>query len=174
MSDRIDRRVKIRASRDAVWRAVSEAELFGRWFGVRFDGAFRAGAQLRGRICPTEVDPEVAKLQAPHAGAEFDFEVATVEPMREIAFRWRPNGVSQSPEARNGPMTRIVFRLRAEADGVELSISEIGFDQLSEPARSAAHASSSAGWTHQADLVRRFVEAGAAAAGGETSDDAGR
>jgi uncharacterized protein YndB with AHSA1/START domain len=41
-TDRIEKRVMLRASLDRVWRAISDSEEFGRWFGVRFDGPFVA------------------------------------------------------------------------------------------------------------------------------------
>ena len=49
-----------------------------------------AGAQLTGRIRPTQVDPEVAKLQQPHQGRAFALSVESIEPKRRIGFRWHP------------------------------------------------------------------------------------
>mgnify|MGYP001759936463 CR=1 FL=1 len=67
-SDHIEKEVILRAPLDRVWRAISNADEFGRWFGVRFDGPFVAGESVTGVITPTEVDDEVAaafeKLQA--------------------------------------------------------------------------------------------------------------
>ena len=67
-TDRIEKQVVLRAPLDRVWRAVSDAEHFGRWFGVRFDGPFVAGKPVTATITPTTVDDEVAKRQEPHAG----------------------------------------------------------------------------------------------------------
>ena len=38
-TDRIEKRIVLRAPRERVWRAVSDAEEFGSWFGVDFTGA---------------------------------------------------------------------------------------------------------------------------------------
>ncbi|HYZ21211.1 MAG TPA: vanillate O-demethylase oxidoreductase VanB, partial [Rhodopila sp.] len=66
--DRIEKHITLRAPLERVWRAIADSAQFGTWFGVAFDGPFVAGAELTGRIVPTRVDPEVARLQQPHAG----------------------------------------------------------------------------------------------------------
>ncbi len=75
-TDRIEKTVLLRAPLARVWRAVSDAKEFGTWFGVEFDGPFVAGARVTGRIVPTKVDPEVAKMQQPYAGMPFELEEA--------------------------------------------------------------------------------------------------
>ena len=45
-TDRIEKEVILRAPRSRVWRAIGDAEEFGRWFGCRFDGPFAPGACL--------------------------------------------------------------------------------------------------------------------------------
>src|ERR1700691_5180473 len=89
-TDRIEKRILLRAPHERVWRAISDAKQFGSWFGVAFDGTFVEGARLTGKITPTTVDPEVAKLQEPYAGTPFEFTVDRIEPMRRISFRWHP------------------------------------------------------------------------------------
>ncbi len=42
-TDRIEKRVVLRAPRSRVWRAISDAKEFGTWFRITLDGAFAAG-----------------------------------------------------------------------------------------------------------------------------------
>ena len=49
-TDRIEKRVVVRAARSRVWRAIVNAEEFGAWFGVKLEGGFAEGATVRGRI----------------------------------------------------------------------------------------------------------------------------
>ena len=72
-TDRIEKQVLLKAPRERVWRALSEAEQFGKWFGVRFDGPFVQGQRLTGKITPTQVDDEVAAMQAPYEGTPFEW-----------------------------------------------------------------------------------------------------
>jgi uncharacterized protein YndB with AHSA1/START domain len=48
-TDRIEKKIFLRATRERVWNAISEADQFGAWFGVAFDGLFAKGARLTGR-----------------------------------------------------------------------------------------------------------------------------
>ena len=60
-TDRIEKKVLLRAPRDRVWRALSNSGEFGSWFGMKFGRPFGPGACIRGAIVPTTVDPEVAR-----------------------------------------------------------------------------------------------------------------
>ncbi|HYZ15789.1 MAG TPA: SRPBCC domain-containing protein, partial [Candidatus Acidoferrum sp.] len=92
-TDRIEKKILLRAPHERVWRAITDAKQFGNWFGVAFDGDFVAGARITGTIVPTKVDAEVAKLQESHTGAKFAFHVDRIEPMRLFSFRWHPFAV---------------------------------------------------------------------------------
>src|SRR5271170_1571331 len=89
-TDRIEKRILLHAPLERIWRAISDAQQFGSWFGVAFDGPFAEDAESTGAIAPTTVDAEVAKLQQPHAGKKFRFMVERIEPMRRCRFRWHP------------------------------------------------------------------------------------
>src|SRR3954464_10992279 len=97
-SDRIEKEVALRAPLDRVWRAISDADEFGRWFGVRFDGPFVAGASVTGVITPTIGDEEAGKAQEPHAGKSDPWQIVTVEPQRRLAFRWHPFAVESNAD----------------------------------------------------------------------------
>ncbi len=73
--DRIEKKVHLHASLERVWQAIADTKQFGAWFGVAFDGPFIAGERIVGRIMPTQVDPEIAKLQKPHEGKPFELVV---------------------------------------------------------------------------------------------------
>ena len=49
-TDRIEKKVVLRAPRSRVWRAIANAEEFGEWFGVKLEGTFAEGATIRGKI----------------------------------------------------------------------------------------------------------------------------
>jgi uncharacterized protein YndB with AHSA1/START domain len=49
-TDRIEKSVVLRAPRTRVWRALTDAEAFGQWFGVQMAGPFAPGGRVSGRI----------------------------------------------------------------------------------------------------------------------------
>jgi uncharacterized protein YndB with AHSA1/START domain len=157
-TDRIEKRVLLRAPLDKVWRAISDAEEFGRWFGVRFDGPFVAGASVSGAITGTTVDDEVAKRQEPHAGAKSTWQIVAIEPRRRFAYRWHPFAVDPAIDYDREPTTLVEFTLAETPDGVLLTITESGFDAIPEARRAASFEANDEGWAIKADLVRRYAE----------------
>ena len=78
----IEKKVRLRAPRARVWRALTDRREFGEWFGMRTDTAFAPGAAVRGVIVPTAVDAEVAKAQEPYRNRPFDITIEQMEPER--------------------------------------------------------------------------------------------
>lgn len=154
-TDRIEKQVLLRAPLDRVWRAISNADEFGQWFGVRFDGPFVAGTSVTGTITPTAVDDDVAKLQQPHAGNTSTWQIVAVEPRKRFAYRWHP--CAGEPDVNDEPTTLVEFTVDETPDGVLLTIVESGFDALPAARRSDAFESNTAGWAHQVELVRKYL-----------------
>jgi uncharacterized protein YndB with AHSA1/START domain len=154
--DRIEKQVVLRAPLDRVWRAISDSQEFGRWFGVRIDGPFVAGASVTATITGTTVDEEVAKRQEPHAGVTTTWEIVAVEPQRRFAYRWHP--CAGDPDVDQEPTTLVEFVLAETTDGVLLTIVESGFDAIPAARRASLFDANSEGWAIQSDLVRRYLE----------------
>jgi uncharacterized protein YndB with AHSA1/START domain len=155
--DRIEKAILLRAPLRRVWRAVSDAREFGTWFGVEFEGPFIAGQAMKGKIVPTKVDPEVAKLQEPHSGAPFDWTVESIEPERRISFRWHPFAIEKGHDYSKEPTTSVVFELKEVEGGTLLTISESGFDAIPLERRAKAFAANEGGWEHQSKLIEKYL-----------------
>jgi uncharacterized protein YndB with AHSA1/START domain len=160
-TDRIEKTVLLRAPRDRVWRAISDAKEFGTWFGVAFDGPFVAGKRLTGRIVPTRVDAEVGKAQEPHAGKAFELSIDRIEPMSLFSFRWHPFAVDPGVDYSIEPATLVTFELEEAPGGTRLTITESGFDRIPLERRAKAFASNEQGWTAQAKLIEKYLAAAA-------------
>jgi uncharacterized protein YndB with AHSA1/START domain len=156
-SDRIEKEVVLHAPLDRVWKAISDADQFGQWFGVRFDGPFVAGASVTGVITPTTVDEDVARAQEPHAGKADTWQIVAVEPQRRLAFRWHPYAVESGTDYSQEPTTLVEFTLAETSDGVLLRIVESGFDAIPAERRVTAFESNSEGWEAQTQLVRKYL-----------------
>jgi uncharacterized protein YndB with AHSA1/START domain len=156
-TDRIVKSVLLRASRERVWRAISDSKQFGSWFGVEFDGPFVAGASIVGKIAPTTVDAEVAKTQEPYTGFRFEFAVDHVEPMRLFSFRWHPFAVDSGVDYSKEPFTLVAFQLEDAAGGTMLTVTESGFDRIPLERRAKAFAANEGGWTAQMKLIEKYL-----------------
>jgi uncharacterized protein YndB with AHSA1/START domain len=156
-TDRIEKKILLRAPLKRVWRAISDSTEFGNWFGVKFDGPFAPGIKMRGVIVGTTVDPEVAKMQKEHASVPFEITVERMEPERLFSFRWRPFAVDRSVDYSAEPATLVVFALDEVADGVMLTVSESGFDQIPIERRAKAFEANDGGWTIQMRLIGEYL-----------------
>jgi len=78
-TDRIEKKVLLRAARARVWRALTDAKEFGQWFGVNLAGSFAPGARVQGKI--THKDYEHLTMEVT---------VERMEPERVFSFRWHP------------------------------------------------------------------------------------
>src|ERR1700693_5040906 len=156
-TSRLEKKILLHAPHERVWHAISEAKQFGSWFGVAFDGPFVAGARLTGRIVPTSVDAEIAKLQEPFKGLVFEFFVDGIEPLRGFAFRWHPYAVEPNVDYSKEPTTLVVFELQEISGDTLLTISESGFDQIPLARRARAFAANDGGWAMQTKLIEKYL-----------------
>jgi uncharacterized protein YndB with AHSA1/START domain len=102
-------------------------------------------------MTPTEVDPVVAAQQESYRGHPWTAHVDEIEPMTRFVFRWNADPDSDA-------LTTVTFALAPVDDGVELTITESGFDALPTGRRDAARESNDSGWAHQTALLAGYLE----------------
>jgi len=154
-SDRIEKKVLLRAPLKRVWRAIADSKEFGTWFGLRFDGPFVQGASLRGMIVPSRANAELAEAQKPHEGVAFDIAVEKIEPELLFSFRWHPHAIKRDVDYSAEPTTLVSFTLEEVPDGVMLTVTESGFERIPLARRAEAFLANDAGWSM---MVRVFEE----------------
>jgi uncharacterized protein YndB with AHSA1/START domain len=167
-SDRIEKQVILRAPVSRVWRAIADAGEFGRWFGVKLDGAFVAGKTIRGNFDMAFDEAAIiehqkrtgltpSKVRLPEKDAVF-CTVERIEPEGYFSFRWIPYGIDAEADPRTEPTTLVELRLEKVAEGTRLTITESGFDQVPAHRRERAFRMNEGGWAAQAENLRRHVE----------------
>ena len=156
-TDRIERKILLRAPQKRVWRAVSDSAEFGAWFGVKFEGPFMPGAQARGKIVGTTVDAEIAKAQKQFEAMPFEITIDRIEPERLFSFRWHPNAVDPSVDYSQEPTTLVVFTLEEAPGGTMLTVTESGFERIPLARRAKAFTANEQGWGAVVNLIERYV-----------------
>jgi uncharacterized protein YndB with AHSA1/START domain len=156
-TDRIEKKLLLRAPQSRVWRALSDSAEFGTWFGMKFDGPFAPGALMHGVIVGTTVDAEVAKAQKAHEGLPFEITIEKMEPERLFSFRWHPHAIERGVDYSAEPTTLVAFELEAVADGVMLTVTESGFDQIPLARRAKAFESNDGGWSIMVQVFQKYV-----------------
>jgi uncharacterized protein YndB with AHSA1/START domain len=160
-TDRIEKKILLRAPLERVWRAIADPAEFGAWFGMKVEGPFQAGAKVRATITATTVDPEVAKAQKQHSGIQFELLIERVEPERLFSFRWHPGppdtGTDRGVDREAEPTTLVSFALEPAAGGVLLTVSESGFDRIPIERRAKAFASNNEGWSIMVKMIEGYL-----------------
>ena len=156
-TDRIEKKILLRAPRKRVWRALSDSEEFGAWFGVKFSGPFTPGAHLRGKIVGTTVDAEIARAQKQFEETPFEITVDRIEPERIFSFRWHPNAVEPGVDYSHEPTTLIVFTLEEVPNGTMLTVTESGFDQIPLARRAKAFTANEQGWNAVVGMIEKYL-----------------
>ena len=152
--DFIAREIRLRVPRARVWRALADAQEFGRWFGVRLDGQrFEPGRRARGNITYPGYEHIV-----------FDVVIERMEPERLLSWRWHPYPVDPAIDYSKEPTTLVVFELTDIPSGTLLKVVESGFDAIPAARRAEAFRMNSAGWDGQIQNIERALQA-------EESDD---
>jgi len=146
-TDRIEKRVVLRAPRSRVWRAISNAKEFGTWFRVNLDGAFAEGKAVRGRITIPE-----------HQHLTVDMWIERIEPERYFSYRWHPYPSDPNVDYSAEPTTLVEFTLEEVDGGTELTIVESGFDRIPLTRRAEAFRMNDNGWTGQIKHLAKYVE----------------
>ncbi len=156
-NDSIEKHVLLRATRNRVWRALSDSTEFGTWFGVKFDGPFQEGSTLHGVIVPTGVNAEVAQAQKKYEGTPFEITVEQLKPERLFSFRWHPYAVEPGVDYSSEPTTLVVFTLEDDGSGVKLTVTESGFDRIPLARRARAFAANEQGWGMVVNLIKEHL-----------------
>jgi uncharacterized protein YndB with AHSA1/START domain len=156
-TDRIEKKVLLRAPRKRVWRALADSKEFGHWFGMKFDGPFTPGAVVRGVISPSKVNAEVAQAQKAHEGVAFDITIEKMEPERLFSYRWHPGAVEPGMDYSAEPTTLVEFVLEETAEGVLLTVRETGFDRIPLARRAQAFTANEGGWTIMVKVIEEYL-----------------
>lgn len=148
MSDKIEKKIELKASISRVWRALTDYQEFGEWFRVKLDGPFAPGQKSTGHI--TYPGYEHYKWEAV---------VQKMEPERLFSFTWHPYAIDQSKDYSGETPTLVEFRLEKTANGTLLTLTESGFDKVPAQRRDEAFRMNDGGWTEQMKNIEAYVTA---------------
>jgi uncharacterized protein YndB with AHSA1/START domain len=145
-TDRIEKSILLRAPRSRVWRALTDAEQFGQWFGVKLEGPFTPGARLRGKI-----------LHKGYEHVPFEITVERMDPEQLFSWRWHPHAIHSDKDYSAEPATLVVFELEEVTGGTMLKVVESGFDGIPLARRLEAYRGNEQGWAAQVKAIERYV-----------------
>ena len=145
--DRIERKVLLNASRKQVWEALTDAEQFGRWFGIALDGkTFAAGQSIEAPITYKGYEHVIWKAR-----------IERILPQTLFSFCWHPYAVDEDVDYDQETPTLVQFTIEDRAPGILLRVVESGFDAVPEARRQKAFKMNSRGWDEQMGNIENYL-----------------
>jgi len=146
-TDRIERKVVLKATRARVWRALTNIQEFNDWFRVKIPGKqFAPGQKYSGRVA--------------HPGYEhivFEVTIEKAEPERLLSWRWHPAAIDPKVDYSGEPTTLVEFQLQDAVGGTLLTVVESGIDQIPVARRLEVFRMNSGGWDAQMQNIEKHV-----------------
>ena len=145
-TDRIERKIELKAPPARVWRALTDHREFGEWFRANLESPFVPGKTTRGRITYPGYEHLVMEVV-----------VVKMEPERLFSFHWHPYAVDPKIDYSKEPPTLVEFRLESTPVGTMLHVTESGFDSIPIARRAEAFRMNSGGWEQQLTNIAAHV-----------------
>jgi len=144
---RIEKHIELRAPRSRVWRALTNSEEFGAWFGAQLKGPFEPKSAVSGPITIEGFEHLTLHLK-----------VERIEPESYFSYRWHPYAVDPNVDYSSEPTTLVEFRLEdAVGGGTALTVIESGFEHIPLERRAKAFEMNDGGWAAQMENIARHV-----------------
>ena len=145
--NQIEKHIHLRATRSRVWRALTNSEEFGAWFGAKLKGPFLPKAIVSGPITTRGFEHLTLHI-----------EIERIEPESYFSYRWHPYAVDPDVDYSSEPTTLVEFRLEEVASGgTALTVVESGFDRIPLERRAKALEMNDGGWAAQMENIARHV-----------------
>ena len=145
-TDCIRKEIHLHAPLTRVWKALSDAQEFGTWFGMTLEGIFVPGQPVFGRI-----------TLPGYEHIHLEMKVESMETETLFSYQWHPYPMDRKKDYTKEPMTLVEFRLEGVDGGTLLTVVESGFDKLPADRRDEAFRMNDSGWTHQLVSIERHV-----------------
>jgi uncharacterized protein YndB with AHSA1/START domain len=145
-TDRIEKKIELKAPPARVWKALTDHKQFGQWFRVNLQSPFVPGKPTRGNITYPGYEHLVMEVV-----------VQKMEPEKIFSFHWHPYAIDPKVDYSKEPPTLVEFRLEKTAGGTRLTVTESGFDSIPPHRRDEAYRMNSGGWEAQMQNINAHV-----------------
>lgn len=141
----IEKEIQIKAPVAKVWKALTDAKLFGQWFGVNLHSDFVAGKTTKGRNTSKGFEMEMT------------FQIKEIKPQTYFSYAWIPFPMDQSFDYSKEDPTLVEFFLEESSSGTLLKVKESGFNKITASRRAEAFKMHTGGWEAQLKNIEKFL-----------------
>lgn len=135
----IERKIMIHAPRSRVWRALTTAQEFAKWFSAELEGSFSPGKRM-----------DMISTHPCGKNARFYVIIEQMNPEHTFSWRWQPGSEDDAS-------TIVEFHLEEVEGGTVVTVTETGFDGISLARRAKAFEDHSRGWDTQMESLKQYA-----------------
>jgi uncharacterized protein YndB with AHSA1/START domain len=143
--DSIEREIEIKAPVAKVWKALTDAQLFGRWFNAQLASAFITGKTTKARNTTKGFEMDM------------EFHVKAITPESYFSYAWTPFPLDRTIDYSKEEPTLVEFWLEPTSTGTLLKVKESGFTKIIASRRAKAFEMHSGGWEAQLKNIEKFL-----------------
>ena len=147
MSNTIEKSIEIKASRSRVWRALTDHQEFGTWFGIDIKAPFVVGEVSRGMMTIKGF-----------THVPWNSTIKAMEEPAYFAYTWHPYAVDPDIDYSGEPETLVEFWLEETAGTTSVKVRETGFDKLPPHRIADALRANTNGWGFQLENIKKHAE----------------
>lgn len=141
----IERQIQIKAPVEKVWKALTNSQLFGQWFGANFKSEFVAGKTTNAKNTSKGFEMDMA------------FHIKEIKPQTYFSYAWTPFPMDRSFDYSKEEPTLVEFFLEPTSTGVLLKVKESGFNKITASRRAEAFKMHTGGWEAQLKNIEKFL-----------------
>lgn len=141
----IEKQIEIEAPVEKVWKALTDSQLFGQWFGANMHSKFVPG--------------QTTMAQNTSKGFEMkmEFHVKEIKPQTYFSYAWTPYPMDRTFDYSKEEPTLVEFFLESKGRGTLLKVKESGFNQITASRRAEAFKMHTGGWEAQLRNIEKFL-----------------
>ena len=141
----IEKQIEIKAPVAKVWKALTDAQIFGQWFGANFKSDFVPGKTTHGQNTSKVFEMKM------------EFHIKEMKPQTYFSYAWTPFPLDQTFDYSQEEPTLVEFFLEETKVGTLLKVKESGFNKVTAGRRAEAFRMHTGGWEAQLQNIEKFL-----------------
>jgi uncharacterized protein YndB with AHSA1/START domain len=131
MQDSIEREIKVKASQEVVYKAITDPNEITKWFPDKVEGTLNSG------------DSPVFTFDG---HAQIRIHVIEARPNEYFSYRWVPGGSGTTEDKIDDPNTLVEFFIEAAGSETKVTLKESGFASLPNDLMEEGFKQNTMGW----------------------------
>lgn len=143
MQDAIIREITVKATKERVYKAITDPKEIITWFPDAIEGSLEVGQR-----------PILSFTSQNHKTQLY---IEAAKPYEYFAYRWVPGSTGIVGDVLTVPSTLVEFRIEELEEGTKVTVQESGFSSLPSEVAEQSFKQNSGGWGHMMGRLEKVM-----------------